>query len=157
MNNVIEKTGNLITLTASDVGKYVRIVEPGNVMIQVEMFNPVLGDTIDVEHFSLATVAFDFCEGATLRKMDRFTGEILGTYGVCTLKCIGPNEWNVFGALKPKPEWQIDLDSYPNLSWGLHPVVDIDWVTELEALEEALAHINSPGLPVITCTLTYTP
>lgn len=156
MSNVVTKDGNLITLGATDVGKYVRIVEPGNVMIQVDTFNPVLGDTIDVEHVSLATVAFNMCEGATIFKLDRFYPEILGTYGVVTLKCVGPNQWNLFGALRPKPEWQMDLDSYPNLSWGLNPVVNIDWQAELAILEAALAAVNSPGLPVITCTLTYT-
>ncbi len=155
MSDVITKDGNFIVLGAADVGKYVRIVEPGNVMIRVDTFNPVVGDVIEIEHVSLATVAFDMCEGAALRLMDRFYPEILGTYGVVMLKCIGPNEWNLSGALRPKPEWQMDVDSFPNLSYGLHPVVDIDWQTELAALEAALAQINSPGLPVITCQVTY--
>lgn len=155
MPTVTTKDGNFIVLGAADVGTYVRIVEPGNVMIRVDEFGPVVGDTIIVEHVSLATVAFDTCTGAPLRLMDRFIPHILGTYGVVTLTCIGVNEWNLSGALKPKPEWQMDVDSYPNLSWGLNPVVDIDWATELAALELALAEINSPGLPVISCTVTY--
>ena len=49
MSNVIEKDGNFISLVQDDVGKYVRIVEPGNVMIRVENFNPAIGDVIEVE------------------------------------------------------------------------------------------------------------
>lgn len=155
MSNVIEKDGNFISLTQDDVGKYVRIVEPGNVMIRVENFNPAIGDVIEVEHVSLASVVFDCINGASLRLLDRFYPEILGTYGVVVLKCVGTDEWNLSGALKPKPEWQMDVDSFPNLSYGLNPIVDIDWTAELAALEAALAEVNSPGLPVISCTVSY--
>ena len=155
MSNVIQKDGNFISLVQGDVGKYVRIVEPGNVMIRVENFNPAIGDVIEVEHVSLASVVFDCINGARLRLLDRFYPEILGTYGVVVLKCVGANEWNLSGALKPKPEWQMDVDSFPNLSYGLNPVVNIDWQAELAALEAALAEVNSPGLPVISCTVTY--
>lgn len=155
MSNVIAKDGNFIQLTQTDVGKYVRIVEPGNVMIRVENFNPAIGDVIEVEHVSLMAVVFDCVNGASLRFLDRFYPEILGTYGVAVLKCVGSNEWNLSGALKPKPEWQLDVDSYPNLSYGLHPIVDVDWAAELQVLEEALATINSPGLPTISCTVNY--
>ncbi len=155
MPEIVNKTGNFITLTAADVGKHVRITEPGNVIIHVDEFNPSLGDEILVEHAGLMQVVFDCLQGASLRFMPRFTAEILDIYGVVALRCIGANEWNLSGALKPKPEWQLDLDSFPNLSYGLHPAVDVDWATELAALEASLAQINSPGLPVITCTLTY--
>ncbi len=155
MSEVITKDGNFIVLGATDVGKYVRIVEPGNVMIRVDNFTPQVGDVITVEHMSLASVVFDVINGAQLLYMSRFYPQILDTYGVVTLTCVGTNQWNLCGALKPKPEWQLDVDSFPNLSYGLNPVVNVDWETQLAQLEESLALINSPGLPVISCTVTY--
>ena len=155
MSETITKDGNFIVLGATDVGKYIRIVEPGNVIIRIDTFGPQLGDTIEIEHMSLATVGFDKNNGAHIRHMGRFYPEILETFGVVTLRCIGTNEWNLSGALRPKPEWQLDVDSFPNLSYGLNPVVNVDWATELAALEASLAAINSPGLPVISCSVYY--
>lgn len=155
MGSIIEKTGNFIQLDQADVGNYVRILEPGNVIVRVNAFGSVKNDVIQVEYAGNMTAVFDLDNGATLRFMPRFTCEFLDIYGVVHLRCVNPDEWVLTGALKPKPQWQLDLDSYPNLSYGLHPSLDVDWEAELAALEAALAEVNSPGLPVIACTVTY--
>lgn len=154
MATVVTKDGALIQLTADDVGKYVRIVEPGNVMVQITEFSPALGSEIYIEHCSLNRVAFDKCTGALIRHLDMFYPEILGLYGVVTLVCIGPNEWNLFGALRPKPEWQLDIDSNVNLSYGLNPIVDEDWETQLTTLEATLETLQPPIDYELSCTIT---
>lgn len=155
MTSIVEKSGNFVQLGEADVGTYVRLVEPGNVIVQVDDYGSSPGDVIQVEYVGNMTAAFDLATGATLRIMPRFTCEFLDIYGVVHLRCVSPDEWVLTGALKPKAQWQLDLDSYPNLSYGLHPAVDVDWEAALAELEATLAEVNSPGLPVISCTVTY--
>lgn len=154
MSDVIVKSGQLIELTAADVGKYVRIVDSEHVRIRVAEFDPQIGDVITVEHVCMKSVVFDMCIGATIRIMDRFYPEIMGMYGVVSLKCVGPNEWVMFGALIPRPEWQVAVDKGLGLTYDLYPTVNVNWQVELARLEEAIGSLNAPTSATIVCTVT---
>ena len=153
-NNVITRSGALITLSADDVGKYIRVQDPEHVRIRMLEFGPQIGDEIYIEHLCFKSVVFDMCVGATIRHLDRFYPEILGMYGVVTLKCVAANEWVLFGALIAKPEWQTAVDYGLGLSYELMPVVDIDWVAALAELEESIGSLEAPTSATITCTVT---
>jgi len=75
-------------------------------------------------------------------------------YGVVSLKCVAANEWVLFGALIPKPEWQTAVDYGLGLSYELMPVVDIDWTDALAELEESIGSLVAPTSATITCTVT---
>lgn len=143
MNDVITRDGPLLLLTEADVGKYIRVQDPGNVRIQVNTFNPEIGATITLEHVSLGRVDIEVIEGATIRVLEMFYPEILGMYGVVTLKCVASNEWVLFGALRPKPDWQLDVDRGTGLNYELDFALDTDWATELEQLNAQLDAFKS--------------
>lgn len=153
-NNVITKSGALIQLDAADVGKYIRVQDPEHVRIRVLEFDPVIGDEIYIEHLCFKSVVFDMCVGATIHHLDRFYPEIIGMYGVVTLKCVAANEWVLFGALIPKPEWQTAVDYGLGLSYELMPVVDIDWTAALAELEASIGSLTVPTSATISCTVT---
>ena len=153
-NNVITKSGALIQLDGTAVGKYIRIMDSEHVRIRVLEFGPTVGDEIYIEHTGFKSVVFDTCIGATLRYLDRFYPSIIGMYGVVTLKCVGVDEWVMFGALTPKPEWQTAVDYGLGLSYELMPVVDIDWTAALAELEESIGSLNPPTASSIVCTVT---
>ena len=154
MSEVIVRSGALIELTAADVGKYIRLVDTEHMRVRVLEFAPQVGDVIHVEHVGMKSVVFDMCVGATIRHLNRFYPEILGMYGVVTLKCVGPNEWVLFGALTPKPEWQTAVDYGLGLSYELMPVVDIDWTAALAELEASIGSLEAPTSASIVCTVT---
>lgn len=151
---VVTESGALIELTAFHVGKYVRIKGNVHSQIRVSEFNPQIGDEIYVEHASYKSIFFEVCIGATLRYLDRFYPSILGMYGVVTLKCVGENEWVLFGALTPKPEWQTAVDYGLGLNYELMPVVDVDWTAALAELEASIGSLNPPTSSTIVCTVT---
>jgi hypothetical protein len=153
-NNVITKSGALIQLSATDVGQYIRIVDTEHVRIRLLEFNPQVGDEIHIEHVCMKSVVFDICVGATIRLMERLYPEIQGMYGVVSLKCVGPNEWVLFGALIPKPKWQTTVDYGLGLTYDLMPVVDVDWVAQLAILEASIGSLDTPVSPTIVCAIT---
>lgn len=153
-NNVITKSGALIQLGATDVGKYIRIQDSEHVRIRVLEFGPVVGDEIYIEHVGYKSVEFDTCVGATLNYLDRFYPSIVGMFGVVTLKCVAANEWTMFGALAPKPDWQVNIDYGLGLSWELMPVVDVDWTVELANLEASIGSLQAPTANTIVCVVT---
>lgn len=153
-NNVITKSGALIQLDGTAVGKYIRIMDSEHVRIRVLEFGPQIGDEITIEHVCFKSVVFDMCVGATIRHLDRFYPEILGKYGVVSLKCVAVNEWVLFGALIPKPEWQTAVDYGLGLNYELMPVVDVDWSVVLAELEESIGSLDAPTSASIVCTVT---
>ena len=154
MSEVIVRSGALIELTAADVGKYIRLVDTEHMRVRMLEFNPNVGDEITLEHVCMKTVVFDTCVGATLRIMDRFYPEILGMYGVVSLKCVAANEWVLFGALIPRPEWQIAVDEGLGLTYDLYPTVNVNWQVELARLEESIGSLVAPTSATIVCTVT---
>ena len=154
MSDVIARSGVLIELTAADVGKYIRVIGSEHMRIRVTEFGSTPGDEIHIEHVSLKSVVFDTCVGATIRHLDRCYPELLGMYGVATLKCVALDEWVLFGALIPKPAWQIAVDYGLGLTYDLMPVVDVDWTAELAQLEASLGSLTAPTSATIVCTVT---
>jgi len=65
-NNVITKSGALIQLDATAVGKYIRIQDSEHVRIRILEFDPQIGDEITIEHVCFKSVVFDMCVGATI-------------------------------------------------------------------------------------------
>lgn len=137
-SEVIVRDGALIELTSADVGKYIRVVDPGNCRLRMTEFSPALGDEIHVEHVSLGRVDIDVLVGATIRIMPMFYPELLGIYGVVTFKCVGTNEWVCFGCLKPRADWQLDIDRGTGLNYELDYALDVDWEAEFLALEASI-------------------
>ncbi len=154
MSDVVTMSGQLIQLDATAVGKYIRVVDQEHVRIRLLEFNPQIGDQITIEHVCMKSVVFDMCVGATIRVMDRFYPEIMGMYGVVSLKCVGPNEWVMFGALIPRPEWQVAVDKGLGLTYELYPVVNVNWQVELARLEESIGSLQAPTSATIVCTVT---
>jgi hypothetical protein len=154
MSDVVIKSGQLIQLVADDIDKYIRVIDPEHVLIRVLEFNPPIGSEIHIEHVCMKTVVFDICIGATIRLLDRFYPEIMGMYGVVTLKCVGTNEWVLFGALTPKPQWQTTVDKGLGLTYDLHPVVDVDWAVELAILEASIGSLETPTSATVVCTVS---
>jgi hypothetical protein len=152
-NNVITKSGALIQLSATDVGQYIRIVDTEHVRIRILEFNPQIGDEITIEHVCYKSVVFDVCIGASIKYLDRFYPEILGMFGVVSLKCVAANEWVLFGALIPKPQWQTTVDEGLGLNYQLFPVVDVDWTAALTELEAAIGSLEAPTSATITCNV----